>query len=606
MNKKMKKPFMGFAAAALAASITFPVSAEEYKNKSHSEINRLLTEAAIKYEVPPEVVKAIAEEESGWRQFKDGKPFISSDNGIGIMQVTDTDGYDLERLKTDIEYNIKAGIEILNKKWNRGESGITNWQSTSIPTIGDNERDIIENWYFAILAYNGTKQVNSPVKQSDGSINENSYQYKVFGEMMDGNPGIFPDHSMDITFSKEDFTYTVEHDLIFNKKHYVVNGLPHSSKHLFQPGDLVISPEATRFRAGPTSSSAETSQKLAAGKTEVLEILSSFEYDQSGNTSNHFVWYNTEREDNDRTGYVTSSELNKIGQRLSGVDRFDTAVRISKEGWEKADTVVLAQGYNFPDALTGGPLAYKYDAPLLLTDKNKLTASTKKEIERLGADKVIILGGKGAIGTEVETAIRNLGLEVDRIGGQDRFATAQLIAERVSSTPEKAIIAYGYNYPDALSAAPFAASNQYPILLTKTDEVPEATKKALMNIPETIIVGGEKAVSSKVLKEVNGKQRVRGFDRYETSVEIAKQLPLSNMDRQVFMANGTDFPDALAGSVLAAKQGVPLILTETQNLRVNVQAFIEDERFREFNLLGGHKAVNVEDELGEIFKKLYY
>jgi putative cell wall-binding protein len=606
MNNKMKKITAGIAAAAMAASITFPAAAAGYENKSHAEINRLLTEAAIKYDVPPEVVKALAEEESSWKQYKDGKPFISSDNGIGIMQVTDTEGYDIEKLKTDIEYNIKAGIEILNKKWDRGESGMTNWKSTSIPTIGDNERDIIENWYFAILAYNGTKQVNSPVKQDDGSTNKDSYQYKVFDEMMDGNPGIFPDNKVDIDFAKEDFIYTDNHDLIFNKKHYAVNGLPHTSKHSFEPGDLVISPEATRFRSKPSSTSSETSSKLPAGETEVLQILKSFEYDQSGNTSNHFVWYNTEREDNKRTGYVTSSELNKIGHRLYGLDRFDTAVKISNEGWKEADTVVLAQGYNFPDALTGGPLAHKYDAPLLLTEKNRLTASTKREIERLGAKKVFILGGKGAIGPEVETALKDLNIDVERLGGLDRFETAQLIAEKVSSNPQKAIIAYGYNYPDALSVAPYAAKNQYPILLTNTNDVPDATRAALRSIRETIVVGGEGAVTNKVMKEVNGKQRVRGVDRYETSVEIAKQLPLSNVDNKVFLANGKDFPDALAGSVLAAKLGVPLILTETQNLPSNVQSFIEDERFKEFNLLGGHNAVNVEDELGAIFKKLYY
>ena len=77
----------------------------------------MLTEAAIKADIPPEVVKAIAWEESDWQQFKDGKPNVSTDGGIGIMQVTDYDPAEEESLKTDIEYNIKKGIEILNSKF---------------------------------------------------------------------------------------------------------------------------------------------------------------------------------------------------------------------------------------------------------------------------------------------------------------------------------------------------------------------------------------------------------------------------------------------------------------------------------------------------------
>ncbi|MFP3441662.1 cell wall-binding repeat-containing protein, partial [Pantoea sp. SIMBA_133] len=56
---------------------------------------------------------------------------------------------------------------------------------------------------------------------------------------------------------------------------------------------------------------------------------------------------------------------NKV-ERISGKDRYKTAIEVSKAGWEKSDTVVLARGDEYPDALAGAPLAYKYDAPILL------------------------------------------------------------------------------------------------------------------------------------------------------------------------------------------------------------------------------------------------
>lgn len=611
MNSKMKKLVSGIAAVALSATLASPITSKAagYENPSKYEINKLLTEAAVKYDVPAEIVKAVAAEESGWKQFtSDGEPNISGDGGIGIMQVTDTAGYDVERLKSDIAFNIEAGIKILNEKWELGEEGLSNWnRSTSIPTVGDNERDIIENWYFAVLAYNGQVQENSPIKMATGERNFGSYQERVYAELSSGNPGIFKNDKVELSFAKEDFTYTGEPNyyLLFDKKQYVVDGLAHTTKHSYQPGDLVISADGSRFREKPTSESKEVSAKLPNGETEVLEILKGFEYDQSKNP-NHFVWYNAEREDNKQEAYVASSELNKIGERLSGIDRIKTAVDISQAGWDQADTVVLAQGYNFPDALTGGPLAYKKDAPLLLTDKNKLTESTKDEIKRLKASNIIILGGAGAVSEGVSDAIEGMGLKVDRIGGINRYETAQLISEQVNSNPDKAIIASGKNFPDALSVAPYASVKGYPILLAAKDSVSSYTSKALTGVDSTIVVGGAGVISDGVMKKVKADQRVSGVDRYETSLEIAKKLPVANPDEKALLASGKNYPDALSGSVLAAKQKAPLLLSNPEQLPTSVNNFIAAEKYKEFFLLGGPSAMSVEDELGDLYKKLYY
>lgn len=77
-------------------------------------MNCLLTNAALAANIPPEVVKAVAAKESSWRQFENGQPLVSSDGGIGIMQITNQQGYDEESLKNDIYYNIQAGIDVLS------------------------------------------------------------------------------------------------------------------------------------------------------------------------------------------------------------------------------------------------------------------------------------------------------------------------------------------------------------------------------------------------------------------------------------------------------------------------------------------------------------
>lgn len=124
------------------ASFSISVDAAETKtsamnNPNKQTINKMLTEIALEYNVPPEIVKAIAEVESSWQQFKSaGEPLISDDGGIGIMQVTNQSGYDPERLKFDIEYNIRAGVDILRKNFNRRDLPAINEKTETYWNIG--------------------------------------------------------------------------------------------------------------------------------------------------------------------------------------------------------------------------------------------------------------------------------------------------------------------------------------------------------------------------------------------------------------------------------------------------------------------------------------
>jgi putative cell wall-binding protein len=182
-------------------------------------------------------------------------------------------------------------------------------------------------------------------------------------------------------------------------------------------------------------------------------------------------------------------------KRIAGADRYETAVEISKKGWpNSADTVVLARGDLFPDALAGAPLAYKLNGPILLTSSKILPSSTKQEIKRLKAKKVIILGGSKAILDSVKKEIIDMNIKVERIAGSDRYGTSVEIAKRLGTAKEKAIIATGKDFPDALAIAPYAAKNQYPILLTETDKLPPNVKSFLNSYKSAIVIGGKKSI----------------------------------------------------------------------------------------------------------------
>lgn len=129
------------------------------KTYTIAEIKTMLREVSIQNGIPPEILKAIAYIETRFAQFDGaGNPNIAPDGGIGMMQITLSDaqllaqGIDKEMLKWNTRYNIEMGAKILKEKWN----------NANLPKINDKNPNVIENWYFAIMAYNGLSKRNDP------------------------------------------------------------------------------------------------------------------------------------------------------------------------------------------------------------------------------------------------------------------------------------------------------------------------------------------------------------------------------------------------------------------------------------------------------------
>ena len=272
-------------------------------------------------------------------------------------------------------------------------------------------------------------------------------------------------------------------------------------------------------------------------------------------------------------------------KRISGSDRYATAIEISKRGWTAADTVILATGADFPDALAGGPLAYRNNAPILLTRPAKLSAVTKDEILRLGASKIIILGSKEAVSPEVEAELLEMALEVDRIGGRNRYETAALIAGRLDS--EQAVIANGMSFPDVLSVSPYASRKGIPILLTRKDALPVETERALEKVTKTHVIGSTGVVSKPLFDSLPGAVRYGGETRYDTGAKIQSGLLMGT--EKAYIATGQNFPDALTGSVLAAKKNAPILLVKTDSIPEATLGQLP--AYRTFDVFGGKSAV---------------
>lgn len=276
---------------------------KQNENPSFQHINCLLTNAALNADIPPEVVKAVASQESDWRQFVDGKPFVSTDGGIGIMQVTDQ-GYDTEKLANDITYNIEIGVSILNDKYNLKDQN----NLLFLPKIKDANRQHIENWYFPVMAYNGIKPVNSPLFKDNGDSNTNAYQEKVF-RIIEKQSYLDDTKLVKFPFTNADFDYDKNStaNIKFLKKEYVLSSKPHTSSYLFTSGEKVeVTKNGVNLRVGPGSPQIVTTLPI----NTPLIINGTFTYDES--VGNRFVWFPVETVDQKLVGFISSAYITKM------------------------------------------------------------------------------------------------------------------------------------------------------------------------------------------------------------------------------------------------------------------------------------------------------
>ena len=274
----------------------------------------------------------------------------------------------------------------------------------------------------------------------------------------------------------------------------------------------------------------------------------------------------------------TQQEKSQQVTRISGKDRIQTSVEISKSAYTTSENVVLASGFNFADALSAGQLASALNAPLLLSSQNKLDSQTKNEINRLKAKKVFVVGGDNAISkTGIDITLKSEKIDVTRLEGQDRYSTSQKVMEKTKEiiNPEYLLIASGKNFPDALAATGFFVNHKSVMVLSDGVTYPQS------NLQE-IAIGGKNQLP---LKGFTGK-RVSGKDRYETALEIAK---LSfDKNNNAILASGQVFADSLSAVSLTKKHNAPIILTQSNSLTENAKKYLNGKNVF---IVGGEKTV---------------
>ncbi|WP_158235103.1 MULTISPECIES: cell wall-binding repeat-containing protein [unclassified Leucobacter] len=283
--------------------------------------------------------------------------------------------------------------------------------------------------------------------------------------------------------------------------------------------------------------------------------------------------------------------------RVAGANRYATAAKASQHRFTNpanVKTVVVAPGLDFPDALSGAPLAAKLAGPLLLTAPTALPAETRAEITRLKPTKILVLGGTGVVSASVESTLKTLtasGGSVTRLSGADRYATSLAIAKHGWPTAPTVFVATGLDYPDALSAGSAAGKLGAPVVLVPgtAAALPTATKTYLAEgTKHAYIAGGKTIVSTGIetnLKAYGPVTRYAASDRFGTSALIAKAH--HTVGGSIYLANGLNFPDALSGAAIAGQEGAPLMLARQNCVLPEVNEVQSVVKPSKLVLLGG-------------------
>ena len=260
---------------------------------------------------------------------------------------------------------------------------------------------------------------------------------------------------------------------------------------------------------------------------------------------------------------------------LTGSDRYETAVKISKEGWKNgSDKVVIINGDVSIDGIISTPLATTYNAPILLVEKNNVPNSVKSELKRLNPRDVIIIGDENAISKTTANQIKStVNASQTRLNGSNRYETSLLIAKEIDKNHdvEKVYITNANGGEvDALTIAAKAGQDKQPIILTDKNSITDNTYKWLKSedLQNAYFIGGPQMISTNVINKVNDitkdnvtNNRVYGADRHETNANVIKKFYTDDELEAVLVAKSDVLVDALAAGPLAANLKSPILIT---------------------------------------------
>lgn len=204
---------------------------------------------------------------------------------------------------------------------------------------------------------------------------------------------------------------------------------------------------------------------------------------------------------------------------------------------------------------------------------------------------------------------------VKKLKGADRFETATKISQSGWTKSDTVVIVNGEDKSmvDGLTATPLASVKNSPILLSSNEKLPQKTVEELkrLNPSKVIVIGGNNSMPNSVveaIKAVNSKisvQRIGGDTRYQTSINIAKEIDKTNNVSKLYIGAGNGEADSLSIASLAGKEKTPIVLTQKDGVDNEAEQFIKSNKVSNIYFIGGIEKISNKaiEQVGKIANK---
>lgn len=284
----------------------------------------------------------------------------------------------------------------------------------------------------------------------------------------------------------------------------------------------------------------------------------------------------------------------KYNKELIDGDTSQISMTLNKKVFKNSDDIVLVNEDSLIDAISATPLAYKLNAPIITTEWIRMDDETIDYIKELGAKRVIIIGGLRSVSKTVERNLQNMGLEINRIYGDNRYETSMMIAEEMNNINKDIssllIINKRSGLENALSIYSYAAKFNMPIVWS-TDEDFEDIQRYIQekNIENVYAIGSSEKFNHDIKNNIENIQMIKEINKFETNTPIIKEFQKSDI-KKLYTVNAdygrdSNSTECISLGVVSAKENIPILISG-KSLTYSQEKFIQKNNIKDLIQVG--------------------
>lgn len=284
--------------------------------------------------------------------------------------------------------------------------------------------------------------------------------------------------------------------------------------------------------------------------------------------------------------------------------RFTTVNKVIDARYKKSKVAILVNTEYIDQIVSVAPFAYNEDIPVFYTEKNRVMRPVLEEMEKLGVEKVILIGGINSLTDVVERSLDRHGYKTERIneakGINMSIRLAEMLSEKAKVDSVAVVTTNEFDLPNAVSFSPIAQSKHIPTIVIMNENKDFIKLKEFIDkhkIKNVYLIGNEGFLNGNITNFIPKEIRIEGKDRYDVNTKIISKFFGKSENGKVYISKGGEVMhkrhiasgqliNAMAITPLAADNNAPLFLVENNYFSTDDTNLINANGYKELNQVG--------------------